>query len=86
MTLEDLTTDRLLNMSAEDLKKISDDEFIKLYAEKYLRITRPEQAEKPAHKNTVRILGDTQSLRQKKFNLASDLAKQLGIDLDLSDL
>lgn len=86
MTLEDLTTDKILNMSSEDLKKITDEEFMKLYAEKYLKITRPEQAEKPAHKNTIRVLGDAQSLRQKKFSMAEEIAKQLGVDLDLSGL
>lgn len=86
MTLEELTTDKLLEMSAEDLKKLTDEQFMELYANRYLKITRPELAEKPHDKNTVKVLGDSRSSRQRKFDLAEKLAEQLGIDLDLSDI
>lgn len=82
MTLEDLTTEHILDMSAEELKSLTDEQFMKSYAEKYLKITRPELADKPNTSKTTRTLGDTRSARQAKFDLVSSLAKSMGIDLD----
>ena len=77
-----MTIEELLDCHPDDIKKMTDTELLKHF-EPYLKVTRPELAEKPAG-GTKRVSNERMSSpKNDKFNKAMAMAAQLGIDLDL---
>lgn len=80
-----MTIQQLLDCSAEKLKKMNDAELLK-YFEPYLKITRPELAEKPEGSNKKRVTSSMPSgMKQAKFNMVQMMAKNLGVELDFDE-
>lgn len=74
-----MTINDILGMSPDELKKLSDEEFMREFGYKYKHITRPELAQKPT--NIKRKLGDNKPLKQLKIDFVQQMAKSMGIDL-----
>lgn len=80
-----MTIEELLGNPVEKIEKMSDDELLK-YFEPYLKVTRPELAEKPVVGKHVRKMSEDPSStarRKSKFDMLNSMAKDLGIELDL---
>lgn len=81
-----MTIEQLLECSAADLEKMSDEELRKHF-EPYLVVTRPELIEKPMKKEDfISVRGMSApvkkvSQKQQTLNKANDILKQYGLSL-----
>jgi hypothetical protein len=73
-----VTIEKLLQCSATELEALTDEE-LKKHFEPYLKITRPELAEKPIKSNTMKQIGLTQ--HNNKKDIALNILKQLGVNV-----
>jgi hypothetical protein len=76
-----MTLESLLNSSADELEKLTTAELTAFF-ESAFKITRPELATKPEANKPRKIVDGT---KQHKFDLAAQMAKQLGIELDFDE-
>jgi len=74
-----MSIEELIACDAATLEKMSDAELLKHF-EKYLNVTRPEQAVKQQRTTNQQ----SAILNNPKFAKGMEIAKQLGIDLDPS--
>lgn len=75
-----MTLEEILGLPADELEKITDKQWLE-FIEPYLKVTRPELAEKPKQ-NKSRPASARESLSEQKKKRAQGLLASLGIDLD----
>lgn len=78
-----MTIEALCDLKPEELKQVIDSGQLAKIAEEHgwLKITRPELAEKPK-KSSIRKIGESLSdAKQEKLKRARDIAFQFGFDL-----
>jgi len=77
-----MTIEKLLQCSADELEKMSDEELYK-YFEPFLKFTRPELVEKDIEEKPRRqsFHNEEDWQKKQKRDKAKAMAKQFGIDL-----
>lgn len=75
-----MTLNDLLKMSPDELKALTDEQFMQQFGDRYKHITRPELAQKPTQ-NIKRKLNDARGAKQLKIDYVQQMAKSFGIDL-----